>query len=119
MLLHVTDNCGMVLAIERDNIAKCVQRMNTTTLSGKSYFLQVMSDGTAVAGSYESNGNYREVLSSTINEIFNLKGSSKLWEGRVIVDGQPGYVSEKVVNSFNYDLDAMYNSMKNKSVSQI
>lgn len=75
-----------VLSLKRDCEPKMVLNREKVLLDGGRYYYTVMSDGTVAVGRYGADGDHHSVEAALINDVFDLKGDDRLWEGKVIVN---------------------------------
>lgn len=82
----VVDEGKNTLLLKRDCEPKVVLNKEKVLLDGGRYYYTVMSDGTVATGRYDAGGGHHSVEPNLINDVFDLKESDKLWEGKVIVN---------------------------------
>ncbi len=88
MLTEVSVKKGEILRFRRDNNFKLISSEEKRQLSGGKFHVSFLSDGTVSAGHYDSSGNWSTISPQDANDIFELKGSKKLFSQEVEVGGK-------------------------------
>lgn len=97
-----------LLVMKRSEEPKCIATKVKELLDGGKYYYYVMSDGSVVAGRYGSEGDWHGVRPGLINDVFDLTGEQRLWEGSVIINnGNPAFLLqtayEKLAEKYEFE----------------